>query len=74
MDPGCGDGTTAIPMAKLGANVLGVDIADNLIRQCKLKYKFSPSPIWVKYYWGSIYIAAIKKVITDRIRPYIKTL
>jgi ubiquinone/menaquinone biosynthesis C-methylase UbiE len=31
MDVGCGDGTTAIPMARLGANVLGVDIARNLV-------------------------------------------
>jgi len=31
LDLGCGDGTTAIPAAKLGANVLGVDIARNLI-------------------------------------------
>jgi ubiquinone/menaquinone biosynthesis C-methylase UbiE len=31
LDVGCGDGTTAIPMAKLGANVLGVDIARNLV-------------------------------------------
>ena len=30
LDLGCGDGTTAIPEAKLGANVLGVDIAANL--------------------------------------------
>ena len=30
-DLGCGDGTTAIPAAKLGANVLGVDIARNLV-------------------------------------------
>ena len=28
---GCGDGTTAIPAAKLGADVLGVDIARNLV-------------------------------------------
>src|SRR6476660_6915244 len=31
LDLGCGDGTTAIPEAKLGANVLGVDIAGNLV-------------------------------------------
>lgn len=31
LDLGSGDGTTAIPAAKLGANVLGVDIARNLV-------------------------------------------
>src|SRR3954462_14682777 len=31
LDLGCGDGTTAIPEAQLGANVLGVDIASNLV-------------------------------------------
>lgn len=31
LDLGCGDGTTAIPAAKLGAQVLGVDIAANLV-------------------------------------------
>lgn len=31
LDLGCGDGTTAIPEAKLGANVQGVDIARNLV-------------------------------------------
>jgi SAM-dependent methyltransferase len=31
LDLGCGDGTTAIPGATLGADVLGVDIARNLI-------------------------------------------
>ncbi len=31
LDLGCGDGTTAIPTAKLGAEVLGVDIAQNLV-------------------------------------------
>jgi len=31
LDLGCGDGTTAIPEAKLGAEVLGIDIADNLV-------------------------------------------
>ena len=31
LDLGCGDGTTAIPEAKRGADVLGVDIAGNLV-------------------------------------------
>ena len=31
LDLGCGDGTTAIPAAKYGAHVLGVDIARNLV-------------------------------------------
>jgi len=31
LDLGCGDGTTALPEAKLGADVLGVDIATNLV-------------------------------------------
>jgi cyclopropane fatty-acyl-phospholipid synthase-like methyltransferase len=31
LDLGCGDGTTAVPAANLGANVLGVDIARNLV-------------------------------------------
>jgi ubiquinone/menaquinone biosynthesis C-methylase UbiE len=31
LDLGCGDGTTAIPIAKRGAVVLGVDIAQNLV-------------------------------------------
>jgi SAM-dependent methyltransferase len=31
LDLGCGDGTTALPAAKLGANVLGVDVASNLV-------------------------------------------
>src|SRR5262249_19337442 len=32
LDLGCGDGTTALPMASLGADVLGVDIAQNLLK------------------------------------------
>ena len=32
LDLGCGDGTTAIPEAKLDAIVLGVDIAENLVK------------------------------------------
>jgi len=31
LDLGCGDGTTAIPEARLGADVTGVDIAANLV-------------------------------------------
>jgi SAM-dependent methyltransferase len=31
LDLGCGDGTTAIPAAQFGADVLGVDIASNLV-------------------------------------------
>src|ERR671913_1503119 len=31
LDLGCGDGTTAIPAAQRGADVLGVDIARNLV-------------------------------------------
>src|SRR4029079_14218303 len=31
LDLGCGDGTTALPAARLGAHVLGVDIARNLV-------------------------------------------
>ena len=32
LDLGCGDGTTAIPAARLGATVTGVDIASNLVK------------------------------------------
>src|ERR1051325_3326164 len=31
LDLGCGNGTTALPAARLGADVLGVDIARNLV-------------------------------------------
>ena len=31
LDLGCGDGNTALPAAQLGADVLGVDIASNLV-------------------------------------------
>lgn len=31
LDLGCGDGTTALPAARLGAEVLGIDIARNLV-------------------------------------------
>ncbi|HTE27173.1 class I SAM-dependent methyltransferase [Flavitalea sp.] len=39
LDLGCGDGTTAIPEAKLGAEVLGVDIASNLVAAGNLRAK-----------------------------------
>ena len=31
LDLGCGDGTTALPAAKFGADVVGIDIARNLV-------------------------------------------
>src|SRR5678815_5573177 len=31
LDLGCGDGTTALPVARLGAQVVGIDIARNLV-------------------------------------------
>ena len=37
LDLGCGDGTTALPAAKRGAKVLGVDIASNLVEAGKLR-------------------------------------
>ncbi len=39
LDLGCGDGTTAIPEAKLGAKVLGVDIARNLVEAGNIRAK-----------------------------------
>lgn len=37
LDLGCGDGTTAIPMARRGSKVLGVDIARNLVAAGNLR-------------------------------------
>jgi ubiquinone/menaquinone biosynthesis C-methylase UbiE len=39
LDLGCGDGTTAIPEAKQGATVLGVDIASNLVEAGNMRIK-----------------------------------
>src|SRR6186713_1156066 len=39
LDLGCGDGTTAIPAAKLGAHVFGVDIARNLVEAGNMRAK-----------------------------------
>src|SRR3990167_1164447 len=35
LDLGCGDGTTAVPLALLGAEVVGIDIAANLVEAGK---------------------------------------
>jgi len=39
LDLGCGDGTTAIPAARRGADVLGVDIAKNLVEAGNIRAK-----------------------------------
>src|SRR5688572_5322924 len=39
LDLGCGDGTTALPAARLGADVLGVDIARNLVDAGNIRAK-----------------------------------
>jgi ubiquinone/menaquinone biosynthesis C-methylase UbiE len=39
LDVGCGDGTTALPSARLGAEVLGVDIAQNLVEAGNARIK-----------------------------------
>ncbi len=39
LDLGCGNGTTAIPEAKAGADVLGVDIAANLVQAGNVRAK-----------------------------------
>lgn len=44
LDLGCGDGTTAIPAAKRGANVLGVDIARNLVEAGNQRVKDAGIP------------------------------
>jgi cyclopropane fatty-acyl-phospholipid synthase-like methyltransferase len=36
LDLGCGDGATAVPAARLGADVLGVEIASNLLKNTYL--------------------------------------
>lgn len=40
LDVGCGDGDTAIPAAKLGAQVTGLDIAHNLVEAGNVRAKY----------------------------------
>lgn len=51
LDLGCGDGTTAIPAAKLGADVTGVDIASNLVAAGKKRAQ-SENLSNIKFYEG----------------------
>ena len=44
LDLGCGDGTTALPAARRGAEVLGVDIARNLVEAGNLRAKEAGLP------------------------------
>ena len=44
LDLGCGDGTTALPAARLGADVLGVDIAANLVAAGNARAAAAASP------------------------------
>ncbi len=37
LDLGCGDGNTAVPIAQLGADVTGIDIAQNLVAAANLR-------------------------------------
>ena len=37
LDLGCGDGTTAVPLALAGADVVGIDIAENLVAAGNLR-------------------------------------
>src|SRR5690349_20155285 len=39
LDLGCGDGTTALPAAKLGADVLGVDISPKIVNAANRRAK-----------------------------------
>jgi cyclopropane fatty-acyl-phospholipid synthase-like methyltransferase len=51
LDLGCGDGTTAIPAAKLGADVLGVDIARNLVEAGNKRAKFPSTRAGILAEW-----------------------
>ena len=47
LDLGCGDGTTALPEARLGADVLGVDIASNLVEAGNKRAQAGPHELQV---------------------------
>ena len=44
LDLGCGDGTTAVPLARLGADVIGIDIARNLVEAGNRRAREAGSP------------------------------
>ena len=46
LDLGCGDGTTALPAARLGADGLGVDIAANLVAAGNLRARAESLANW----------------------------
>lgn len=51
LDLGCGDGTTALPLALLGANVTGVDIARNLVKAGNKRAQ-EAGLHWLKFHEG----------------------
>jgi cyclopropane fatty-acyl-phospholipid synthase-like methyltransferase len=57
LDLGCGDGTTALPEAKLGADVLGVDIATNLVEAGNRRAKEHGL---TKHLWSHVRAKAIR--------------
>lgn len=54
LDVGCGDGDTAIPAAKLGASVTGVDIARNLVEAGNLRARHEGLADACKIYEGDV--------------------
>ncbi len=54
LDVGCGDGDTAIPAAKLGANVTGIDIAHNLVEAGNIRAKKEGVAEHCKIYEGDV--------------------
>ena len=54
LDVACGDGDTAIPAAKLGANVTGVDISRNLVKAAKMRAENEGVADHCKIYEGDV--------------------